>query len=113
MVHIGQQNASNDEIRGRFFSLILALLNKMSAQLFGSYIEISFPLPIFFDMMQCEFHSCMGDKKFKKFSDELTAQLNSLVDQDRGNRAFQEHFIKFSLVNIGQNAVGRRQANTY
>ncbi|EPB71155.1 hypothetical protein ANCCEY_09761 [Ancylostoma ceylanicum] len=225
MVYIGQQNVSNDEIRGRFFSLILALLNKMSAQLFGNYIEnrssdidkmdfilemlqmirdllckCPFPatwhqmimlqnkfvlkylilivcveasahfftlfklwqeymltavcfvtqpslqsndewlcddaesrvqlrkaaardlrsmwfrltpvqkmayiprlvgaflkvalveddetreatIPIFFDMMQCEFHSCVEDRKnFKKFSDELIAQLDSLVDQDR------------------------------
>ncbi|KAL6740832.1 hypothetical protein Aduo_014147 [Ancylostoma duodenale] len=240
MVYIGQQSVSNDEFRGRFFSLILALLNKMSAQLFGNYIEnrpsdvdkmdfilemlqmirdllckCPFPatwhqmimlqnktvhkalrflmnaiqgyfsnererfysdlwqeymltavcfvtqpslqsndewlcdeadprvqlrkaaardlrsmwfrltpvqkmayiprlvgaflkvalveddetreatIPIFFDMMQCEFHSCIEDRKnFKKFSDELTAQLDSLVDQDRGTRAFQEQFTK-------------------
>ncbi|KAK6047763.1 hypothetical protein COOONC_14732, partial [Cooperia oncophora] len=43
-------------------------------------------IPIFFDMMQCEFHSC--------FSDELITQLDSLVDQDRGTRAFQEQFSK-------------------
>ncbi|VDL71113.1 unnamed protein product [Nippostrongylus brasiliensis] len=240
MVHIGDINASNDEIRGRFFSLILALLNKMSAQVFGNYIEnrpsdidkmdfilemlqmirdllckCPFPstwqqmimlqnktvhkalrflmsaiqgyfsnererfysdvwqeymltavcfvtqpslqsneewlcdesdsriqlrkatardlrsmwfrltpvqkmdyiprlvgaflkvalveddetreatIPIFFDMMQCEFHSSIDDRKnFKKFSDELIAQLDSLVDQDRGTRAFQEQFTK-------------------
>ncbi|KAJ1370300.1 Dedicator of cytokinesis protein 1 [Parelaphostrongylus tenuis] len=240
MVDIGRHHSSNDEIRGRFFSLILALLNKMSAQFFGNYIEnrpsdidkmdfilemlkmirdllckCPFPptwqqmimlqnktihrtlrflmsaiqgyfsnecerfysdvwqeymltavcfvtqpslqcgdewlrdeadarvqlrkaaardlrsmwfrlkpvqkmayiprfvgaflkvalveddetreatIPIFFDMMQCEFHSCSDDRKnFKNFSDELIAQLDSLVDQDRGTRAFQEQFTK-------------------
>ncbi|KAK5984299.1 Dedicator of cytokinesis protein 1 [Trichostrongylus colubriformis] len=240
MVYIGEQHLSTDEIRGRFFSLILALLNKMSAELFGKYIEsrpndidkmdfilemlqmirdllckCPFPstwqqmimlqnktvhkalrflmnaiqghfsneresfysdiwqeymvtavcfvtqpslqsseewlrdeadsriqlrkatardlrsmwfrltpvqkmayiprlvgaflkvalveddetreatIPIFFDMMQCEFHSCIEDRKnFKKFSDELITQLDSLVDQDRGTRAFQEQFSK-------------------
>ncbi|PIO64916.1 hypothetical protein TELCIR_13435 [Teladorsagia circumcincta] len=39
MVYIGEQHMSSDEIRGRFFSLILALLNKMSAEVFGKYIE--------------------------------------------------------------------------
>ncbi|VDM56203.1 unnamed protein product [Angiostrongylus costaricensis] len=237
MVNVGQHHSTNDEIRARFFSLILALLNKMSAQIFGNYIEnrpndidkmdfilemlqmirdllckCPFPstwqqmimlqnktihkalrflmsaiqgyfsnecegfysdeymltavcfvtqpslqssdewfhddadarvqlrkaaardlrsmwfrlkplqkmayiprlvgaflkvalveddetreatIPIFFDMMQCEFHSCLDDpKNFKKFSDELITQLDSLVDQDRGTRAFQEQFTR-------------------
>ncbi|KJH46364.1 hypothetical protein DICVIV_07574 [Dictyocaulus viviparus] len=98
------RKAAARDLRSMWFRL--TPLQKMTyiPRLVGAFLKVALveddetreaTIPIFFDMMQCEFHSCPDDKKnFRNFSDELIAQLDSLVDQDRGTRAFQEQFTK-------------------
>uniref|UniRef100_A0A158P616 C2 DOCK-type domain-containing protein n=1 Tax=Angiostrongylus cantonensis TaxID=6313 RepID=A0A158P616_ANGCA len=68
MVNIGQHHSTNDEIRARFFSLILALLNKMSAQIFGNYIENRYLLFFFYQENFLEI--CSVNVRFRYFSNE-------------------------------------------
>uniref|UniRef100_A0A7I5EA51 Dedicator of cytokinesis protein 4 n=1 Tax=Haemonchus contortus TaxID=6289 RepID=A0A7I5EA51_HAECO len=92
------------DLRSMWFRLTPVQKMAYIPRLVGAFLKVALveddetreaTIPIFFDMMQCEFHSCVEDRKnFKKFSDELITQLDSLVDQDRGTRAFQEQFTK-------------------
>ncbi|KIH65514.1 hypothetical protein ANCDUO_04164, partial [Ancylostoma duodenale] len=98
------RKAAARDLRSMWFRLTPVQKMAYIPRLVGAFLKVALveddetreaTIPIFFDMMQCEFHSCVEDRKnFKKFSDELTAQLDSLVDQDRGTRAFQEQFTK-------------------
>jgi len=54
-------------------------------------------IPIFFDMMQCEFMSIRPDTKhhmrnFNKFEREMITKLDELVGADHGDKDFQEKF---------------------
>ena len=57
-------------------------------------------IPIFFDMMQCEFmsqsapHSKHIKRNFQKFENEMVLQLDALVESGQGDTSYKELFYK-------------------
>uniref|UniRef100_A0A1I7XV93 SH3 domain-containing protein n=1 Tax=Heterorhabditis bacteriophora TaxID=37862 RepID=A0A1I7XV93_HETBA len=98
------RKAAAKDLRSMWFRLTPSQKMEYIPRLVGAFLKVALveddetrdaTIPIFFDMMQCEYHSCIEDNKsFKKFWDELITQLDCLVGQGKGTRAFQEHFIR-------------------
>ena len=57
-------------------------------------------IPIFFDMMQCEFMSQSAPRSkhikrnFTKFENEMVQQLDALIESGQGDMAYKELFYK-------------------
>uniref|UniRef100_A0A0N5AJX3 Dedicator of cytokinesis protein 1 n=1 Tax=Syphacia muris TaxID=451379 RepID=A0A0N5AJX3_9BILA len=92
-----RRKAASD-LRSMWFSLATASKNIYIPSLVGSFLQVALIdddevretiIPIFFDMMECEFvtEPC-GD--FSKFASEMIVQLDCLVDEDRGGQKFHE-----------------------
>ncbi|CAI4229531.1 unnamed protein product [Auanema sp. JU1783] len=93
-----------EELRSVWFMLTTRQKMEYIPKMVGPFLRVALiedekirdaTIPIFFDMMQAEFHSNIDSAKgMKLFSDELIAQLDFLINENYGSRTFQEKFTK-------------------
>ncbi|XP_050543349.1 dedicator of cytokinesis protein 1 isoform X2 [Daktulosphaira vitifoliae] len=77
-------------------------------------------IPIFFDMMQCEFYSCFDGHtnkrdssnikaKFNEFENEMIAKLDYLVEGGKGDEQFKELFKSIMLMQCENHSTMKEQ----
>uniref|UniRef100_A0A914WPM6 DOCKER domain-containing protein n=1 Tax=Plectus sambesii TaxID=2011161 RepID=A0A914WPM6_9BILA len=104
-----RRDCAND-LRSMWFSLNMDEKVHFIPALVGPFLEVSLiedptlrdtTIPIFFDMMTCEFYSktLTGDiiHNFSTFEDELIVQLDTLVDNNRGGPTYKDQFHKIMM----------------
>ncbi|VIO86685.1 Uncharacterized protein BM_BM1916 [Brugia malayi] len=86
------------DLRSMWFRLSMAQKILFVPSMIGSYLRVALIdddvvretiIPIFFDMLQCEFH-LSPLRSFSKFANETIMQLDCLVDEDCGGQKFKE-----------------------
>ncbi|VDK27442.1 unnamed protein product [Gongylonema pulchrum] len=86
------------DLRSMWFRLSVAQKTLYVPSMIGSYLQVALVdddvvretvIPIFFDMLQCEFHSSLSHT-FTKFANETIMQLDCLVDEDCGGEKFKK-----------------------
>ncbi|KAL3982148.1 C2 domain in Dock180 and Zizimin proteins family protein [Acanthocheilonema viteae] len=86
------------DLRSMWFRLSMAQKILFVPSMIGSYLRVALVdddvvretvIPIFFDMLQCEFH-LSPLRNFSKFANETIIQLDCLVDEDCGGEKFKE-----------------------
>ncbi|MCP9266015.1 Dedicator of cytokinesis protein 1 [Dirofilaria immitis] len=86
------------DLRSMWFRLSMAQKILFVPSMIGSYLQVALVdddvvretvIPIFFDMLQCEFH-LSPLRSFSKFANETVMQLDSLVDEDCGGEKFKK-----------------------
>ena len=98
------RKAAAKDLRSMWFSLKVGQKMEYIPRLVGAFLKVALmedaetrdaTIPIFFDMMQCEFHSSVPEQQsFKQFADELVQQLDFLINERFGSRQFREHFTR-------------------
>ncbi|VDN04465.1 unnamed protein product [Thelazia callipaeda] len=85
------------DLRSMWFRLSMAQKILYVPSMIGAYLRVALVdddvvretiVPIFFDMLQCEFHASPL-RNFSKFANETIMQLDCLVDEDRGGEKFR------------------------
>ncbi|VDK81631.1 unnamed protein product [Litomosoides sigmodontis] len=86
------------DLRSMWFRLSMGQKILFVPSMIGSYLRVALVdddvvretvIPIFFDMLQCEFH-LSPLRNFSKFANETIMQLDCLVDEDCGGKKFKE-----------------------
>ncbi|VDO39555.1 unnamed protein product, partial [Onchocerca flexuosa] len=86
------------DLRSMWFRLSMAQKILFVPSMIGSYLRVALVddnvvretvIPIFFDMLQCEFH-LSPLHNFSKFANETIVQLDCLVDEDCGGEEFKK-----------------------
>ncbi|XP_026809422.1 dedicator of cytokinesis protein 1 isoform X2 [Rhopalosiphum maidis] len=120
------------EILSMWFNLGQYKVNFVPS-LVGSFLEMTLTpevelrkatIPIFFDMMQCEFYSCFDGHankrdssnikaKFNEFENEMIAKLDHLVEGGKGDEQFKELFESIMLRKCENHSTMRDQGNRF
>uniref|UniRef100_A0A8R1XZ83 C2 DOCK-type domain-containing protein n=1 Tax=Onchocerca volvulus TaxID=6282 RepID=A0A8R1XZ83_ONCVO len=86
------------DLRSMWFRLSMTQKILFVPSMIGSYLRVALVdddvvretvIPIFFDMLQCEFH-LSPLRNFSKFANETIVQLDCLVDEDCGGEEFKK-----------------------
>ncbi|EFO26456.1 hypothetical protein LOAG_02027 [Loa loa] len=104
------------DLRSMWFRLSMGQKILFVPSMIGSYLRVALVdddvvretvIPIFFDMLQCEFH-LSPLRNFSKFANETIMQLDCLVDEDCGGEKFKEqlHNIMMDMSRSDADLVG-------
>ncbi|VDK48727.1 unnamed protein product [Anisakis simplex] len=79
--------------------------NRYIPSMVGSFLQVALidddevretVIPIFFDMLECEFYSSPS-RDISRFANEMILQLDCLVDEDRGGQQFKEQLHRIMM----------------
>uniref|UniRef100_F1KQ52 Dedicator of cytokinesis protein 1 n=1 Tax=Ascaris suum TaxID=6253 RepID=F1KQ52_ASCSU len=93
------------DLRSMWFRLSVANRNRYIPSMVGSFLQVALiddnvvretVIPIFFDMLECEFYS-NPHHDISKFANEMIVQLDCLVDEDRGGQQFKEQLHRIMM----------------
>ncbi|VDN58740.1 unnamed protein product [Dracunculus medinensis] len=93
------------DLRSMWFRLSMKDKGIFIPFMVGSFLQVALidddvvretVIPIFFDMLQCEFLS-HPFRDFSRFANEMIIQLDCLVDEDRGDLSFKEQLKRIML----------------
>ncbi|KHN79170.1 Dedicator of cytokinesis protein 1 [Toxocara canis] len=85
------------DLRSMWFRLSVPNRNRYIPSMVGSFLQVALidddvvremVIPIFFDMLECEFYSS-PHRDICRFANEMIVQLDCLVDEDRGGQQFK------------------------